>query len=70
MMLVHSTDNALVLSWGRGEDGQLGHGDAEERCWPQPIAALCGRDIDGVYCGAEYSMAISSTRQEVYSWGW
>ena len=24
-------DNGVVLSWGRGEDGQLGHGDANER---------------------------------------
>ncbi|GAB4814257.1 hypothetical protein N2152v2_001303 [Parachlorella kessleri] len=60
----------LVVSWGRGEDGQLGHGDAEERTQPQAIFGLLNAAVSSVYCGAEYSLAISRSRREVWSWGW
>ena len=60
----------LVLSWGRGEDGQLGHGDADERTQPHAVHALQQADTSAVVCGAEYSVALSHERQEVYSWGW
>jgi hypothetical protein len=60
----------MVLSWGRGEDGQLGHGDADERAQPHAVHALLNTEISSVICGAEYSVALSRERQEVYSWGW
>jgi len=60
----------MVLSWGRGEDGQLGHGDADERAQPHAVHALLNAEISFVICGAEYSVALSRERQEVYSWGW
>ena len=60
----------MVVSWGRGEDGQLGHGDANERPFPQTVHALTDADIDNIFCGAEYSAAVSSSRREVFSWGW
>jgi alpha-tubulin suppressor-like RCC1 family protein len=28
------TDRGNVYSWGRGTSGQLGHGDAVDRCFP------------------------------------
>lgn len=60
----------IALSWGRGEDGQLGHGDAEERYEPQAIYALIGAGATSVHSGAEYSLACCRQRREVYSWGW
>ena len=63
-------DNGIVLSWGRGEDGQLGHGDAEERARPQAIYHLRSSDCTSVYSGAEYSVALSTVKNELYSWGW
>ena len=62
--------NGIVLSWGRGEDGQLGHGDAEERTRPQAIFHLLGANCSAVYSGAEYSVAASRANNTVYSWGW
>ena len=59
-----------ALSWGRGEDGQLGHGDAKERTKPFAIAHLKGEGLSAVVAGAEYSVALSQTRHMVYSWGW
>jgi len=59
-----------VLSWGKGEDGQLGHGGAHELAAPRVVAALRGRRFKAVCCGAEYSMAVEAGEDEVYSWGW
>lgn len=62
--------SGMVVSWGRGEDGQLGHGDANERPYPQTVHALTDANIDAVFCGAEYSAAVSKSGSEVFSWGW
>ena len=59
----------IVVSFGRGEDGQLGQGDAEERLHPTAVLSLQGRGVTSVHCGAEYSVAVASGAQQVYSWG-
>ncbi|KAH9717232.1 Ultraviolet-B receptor UVR8 [Citrus sinensis] len=60
----------IVCSWGRGEDGQLGHGDAEDRLSPTQLSALDGHEIVSVTCGADHTTAYSESCMEVYSWGW
>ncbi|KAI4336459.1 hypothetical protein L6164_014983 [Bauhinia variegata] len=60
----------IVCSWGRGEDGQLGHGDAEDRLLPTQLSALDGHEIASLTCGADHTTAYSVSRLEVYSWGW
>lgn len=62
--------NGTVLTWGRGEDGQLGHGDSNERDVPEAVASLHDKAISSVHCGAEYTVALSSSQSHVYSWGW
>lgn len=62
--------NGTVVSFGRGEDGQLGHGDASERLSPEAVRALSGSAVDKVYCGAEYTFASSRSNKKLYSWGW
>ena len=64
------TAGNVVCSWGRGEDGQLGHGDAEDRLTPTQLSALDGHEIASVTCGADHTTAYSETHKEVYSWGW
>ncbi|ONK73282.1 uncharacterized protein A4U43_C04F29310 [Asparagus officinalis] len=59
-----------VCSWGRGEDGQLGHGDAEDRLQPTLVTALDGQKVESVTCGADHSTAFSESEFQVYSWGW
>ncbi|OWM76355.1 ultraviolet-B receptor UVR8 isoform X2 [Punica granatum] len=59
-----------ICSWGRGEDGQLGHGDAEDRLFPTQLNALDGHEVVSVICGADHTIAYSESRLEVYSWGW
>ncbi len=60
----------LVCSWGRGEDGQLGHGDAEERHRPTIVNAHKNNDISAITCGADHTTAYSNSTKTVYSWGW
>ncbi|XP_020204702.1 ultraviolet-B receptor UVR8 isoform X1 [Cajanus cajan] len=60
----------VVCSWGRGEDGQLGHGDTDDRLLPTKLSALDGQDIICVTCGADHTMACSEFGKDVYSWGW
>ncbi|KAI4383537.1 hypothetical protein MLD38_009364 [Melastoma candidum] len=60
----------IVCSWGRGEDGQLGLGDAEDRLLPTQLSALDGHEVVSVICGADHTIALSESRCEVYSWGW
>ena len=38
-------DGREMFTWGQGEDGQLGHGDAEERHRPCKVKLVCA-DID------------------------
>ncbi|CAI9753039.1 unnamed protein product [Fraxinus pennsylvanica] len=60
----------VICSWGRGEDGQLGHGDAEDRLSPTSLSALDGQEIVSVTCGADHTTAYSESQMQVYSWGW
>ncbi|XP_058735597.1 ultraviolet-B receptor UVR8-like isoform X3 [Vicia villosa] len=60
----------VVCSWGRGEDGQLGHGDTDDRLLPTKLSAFDGQDIVSVTCGADYTVARSDSSKNVYSWGW
>lgn len=60
----------VVCSWGRGEDGQLGLGDAEDRFSPTQVSALDGQEIVSVTCGADHTTAYSEGFKQVYSWGW
>lgn len=60
----------VACSWGRGEDGQLGHGDAEDRLLPTLITALDGHEILSITCGADHTTAYSESLMQVYSWGW
>lgn len=60
----------VVCSWGRGEDGQLGHGDAEDRLAPTQLSALDGQEIVSLTCGADHTVAYSESQLNVYSWGW
>ncbi|KAG8373675.1 hypothetical protein BUALT_Bualt11G0049300 [Buddleja alternifolia] len=60
----------VICSWGRGEDGQLGLGDAEDRYSPTQLSALDGLEIVSVTCGADHTTAYSQSQMQAYSWGW
>lgn len=59
-----------LCAWGRGEDGQLGLGSADEKLTPAEVVALRGRRLSSVACGADHTTAFSDAEKTVWSWGW
>ncbi|GER52262.1 regulator of chromosome condensation family protein [Striga asiatica] len=47
-----------VFTWGRGANGRLGHGDAEDRGSPTPVEALKDRHVRNIACGSNYTACI------------
>ncbi|XP_035248403.1 alsin isoform X3 [Anguilla anguilla] len=57
-----------VWSWGRGKEGQLGHGDVLPRLQPLCIKSLSSKEVVRVAAGAHHSLALTAQSQ-VFSWG-
>ncbi|XP_049905725.1 alsin-like isoform X1 [Epinephelus moara] len=57
-----------VWSWGRGSEGQLGHGDQLARLQPLCIKSLTGEEVIKVAAGSHHSLALTAHCQ-VFSWG-
>uniref|UniRef100_A0A8C1T8H3 Alsin Rho guanine nucleotide exchange factor ALS2 a n=1 Tax=Cyprinus carpio TaxID=7962 RepID=A0A8C1T8H3_CYPCA len=57
-----------VWSWGRGQEGQLGHGDFLPRLQPLCIKSLSKKEVVKITAGANHSLALTAQCQ-VYSWG-
>merc|ERR1712185_493773 len=55
------TDDGLVLTWGRGDDGRLGHGDNGWKYVPRIVDALSGKAIRQVTCGSYHTAAVSDS---------
>ncbi|XP_023713900.1 E3 ubiquitin-protein ligase HERC2 [Cryptotermes secundus] len=62
------TDAGLVFSWGDGDYGKLGRGGNDGSKTPKLIDKLQDVDVVKVYCGAQFSLALTKTGS-VYSWG-
>ena len=58
----------LVLSFGCGRDGQLGHGDAESVWTPKVVTALERTRVVQVAAGGGHSMALTDSGV-VFGWG-
>uniref|UniRef100_A0A8C5PPW7 Alsin Rho guanine nucleotide exchange factor ALS2 n=1 Tax=Leptobrachium leishanense TaxID=445787 RepID=A0A8C5PPW7_9ANUR len=57
-----------VWSWGRGKEGQLGHGDVLPRLQPLCVRSLDGKEVVQLAAGSHHSLALTA-RSQVYSWG-
>jgi E3 ubiquitin-protein ligase HERC2 len=62
------TEDGHVYTFGRGEEGQLGHGDEKNRTSPALVQGLEGRHIEQVHCGDFHTMALTSSGY-VFTWG-
>lgn len=68
------TSGGAVYTFGAGDRGQLGHGDAQDRHWPCCVERLTGAKggqrvlIEQVAAGAAHSVALSKLGL-VYTWG-
>ena len=57
-----------VFTWGRGDDGRLGHGDNGWKYVPRAVEALAGKRITQVTCGSYHTAAVSDSG-ELFTWG-
>ncbi|XP_029462134.1 alsin isoform X2 [Rhinatrema bivittatum] len=57
-----------VWSWGRGKEGQLGHGDVLPRLQPLCVRCLDGKEVIRLTAGGLHSLALTA-KSQVYSWG-
>ena len=51
---------AHAYSWGRGREGQLGHGLGSDEIAPRLIAKMHGRAAAAVACGARHSLFLAA----------
>ncbi|XP_058020266.1 serine/threonine-protein kinase Nek8 isoform X3 [Ahaetulla prasina] len=62
------TDRGIVLTFGSGSSGCLGHGAFVDVSQPKIVEALLGYEITQAACGASHVLALSS-EGEVFTWG-
>lgn len=62
------TTDGEVFTWGRGDDGRLGHGDNGWKYVPRIIQSLTGHVVVQVTCGSYHTAAVTSNG-DLYTWG-
>lgn len=62
------TDRGIIMTFGSGSNGCLGHGNFTDVTQPKIVEALLGYEIVQVACGASHVLAISN-EGEVFAWG-
>ncbi|UYV60264.1 HERC2 [Cordylochernes scorpioides] len=62
------TENGAVWSWGDGDYGKLGRGGSDGCKTPKVVDHLQGVEVEKVYCGHQFSVALTRTGA-VYTWG-
>ncbi|XP_054857967.1 serine/threonine-protein kinase Nek8 isoform X2 [Eublepharis macularius] len=62
------TDRGIVLTFGSGSSGCLGHETFVDVSQPKIVEALLGYEITQIACGASHVLAVSN-EGEVFAWG-
>ncbi|KAK8522913.1 hypothetical protein V6N13_115860 [Hibiscus sabdariffa] len=58
------TSKKEIYTWGRGTDGQLGHGDTDDRNTPTLVEFLKHKQVRNVVCGSNFTAVISPHKWE------
>ena len=59
-----------VYTWGRGDDGRLGHGDNGWKYVPRIISSFVGLvRISQITCGSYHTAAVDANPGNLYTWG-
>jgi E3 ubiquitin-protein ligase HERC2 len=61
-------EDGELFSWGRGEGGRLGHGDAQDRPSPKRVERLWDIWVSNVAVGSQHAVALAEDGL-VYAWG-
>jgi len=62
------TTEGEVYTWGRGDDGRLGHGDNGWKYVPRITQSLAGQVVCQVTCGSYHTAAVTGNG-DLYTWG-
>ncbi|XP_004706975.1 serine/threonine-protein kinase Nek8 [Echinops telfairi] len=62
------TDRGIIMTFGSGSNGCLGHGCLTDISQPTIVEALLGYEMVQVACGASHVLALS-TERELFAWG-
>ena len=57
-----------VYTWGRGDDGRLGHGDNGWKYVPRICQSLAGQVVTQVTCGSYHTAAVTGNG-DLWTWG-
>jgi E3 ubiquitin-protein ligase HERC2 len=64
------SSNGELFTWGRGDMGQLGHGDTQSHSKPKQVQGLSGKRCVCVGCGGRSGHTLASTDDDMlWSWG-
>ncbi|XP_023411972.1 serine/threonine-protein kinase Nek8 isoform X10 [Loxodonta africana] len=61
-------DRGIIMTFGSGSSGCLGHGSLTDMSQPTIVEALLGYEMVQVACGASHVLALS-TERELFAWG-
>ncbi|XP_044528780.1 serine/threonine-protein kinase Nek8 isoform X3 [Gracilinanus agilis] len=62
------TDRGIIMTFGSGSNGCLGHGSFTDLSQPTIVEALLGYEMVQVACGASHVLALS-TERDLFAWG-
>ncbi|XP_038941426.1 serine/threonine-protein kinase Nek8 isoform X4 [Rattus norvegicus] len=62
------TDRGIIMTFGSGSNGCLGHGSLTDISQPTIVEALLGYEMVQVACGASHVLALSADG-ELFAWG-
>lgn len=62
------TQDGEIYTWGRGDDGRLGHGDNGWKYVPRLVNALLGQVVTLVTCGSYHTAAVTNNGA-LFTWG-
>lgn len=63
------SEGGVLYTWGRGQNGRLGHGGAENELLPKAVEALVGQHVVQVSCGDFHTACVTLNPTFVYTWG-
>lgn len=61
-------DNGNLYSWGKGDEGECGHGKMEDCETPMKIKFFNTKTVVDVVTGNHHTLAVTD-KNELYSWG-
>lgn len=63
------SESGVLFTWGRGQNGRLGHGGTENEMLPKAVEALAGQHVSQVSCGDFHTACVIVNPTHVYAWG-